>query len=80
MINNRQQYKLSSLHRKDQVLKTSRLHQLKNLWFTVRIKKILMPKVVLEEMTVIMKKMKIQEWVEDKESIANNNEYNVNRF
>ena len=39
-----------------------------------------MPKVVLEEMTVIMKKMKIQEWVEDKESIANNNEYNVNRF
>jgi len=80
MINNRQPYKLCSLHRKDQVLKTSRLHQLKNLWFTVRIKKILMPKVVLEEMTVIMKKMKIQEWVEDKESIANNNEYNVNRF
>jgi len=39
-----------------------------------------MPKVVLEEMTVIMKKMKIQEWEVDRESIANNNEINVNRF
>ena len=33
-----------------------------------------MPKVVLEEMTVIMKKMKIQEREVDKKLIANSNE------
>jgi len=80
MINKWPTYKLCSLHRKDRELRTSRLHQLKSYWFTVRIKKILMPKVVLEEMTVIMKKMMIQEWEVDRESIANNNEINVNRF